>query len=204
MLQSIENNAGIIGEDLAFVRATYNLEGDGMLVLVAYREISQLKSSVRNAHYPNVIAVAREESQGNVAHEQLLVNYATACVKPAYDYFLTKFDATSGELSKSLLAFKAARYFSPVMMNELRPSPNDLDAIMSVFPFIDAIVLEQLKGELPTYLGATEDISKDIDISEWWKRHDGKLPGWANACKLVLLIQPSSAAAERVFSLLEN
>ena len=29
-------------------------------------------------------------------------------------------------------------------------------------------------------------------------------PGWANACKLVLLIQPSSAAAERVFSLLEN
>ena len=90
------------------------------------------------------------------------------------------------------------------MMNELRPSPNDLDAIMSVFPFIDAIVLEQLKGELPTYLGATEDISKDIDISEWWKRHDGELPGWANACKLVLLIQPSSAAAERVFSLLEN
>ena len=30
------------------------------------------------------------------------------------------------------------------------------------------------------------------------------IPGWANACKLVLLIQPSSAAAERVFSLLEN
>ena len=27
------------------------------------------------------------------------------------------------------------------------------------------------------------------------------LPGWANACKLVLLIQPSSAAAERVLSL---
>ena len=55
-----------------FVRATYTLEGDGMLALVAYREVSQLKTSVRNAHYPNVIAVAREECQGNAAHEQLL------------------------------------------------------------------------------------------------------------------------------------
>ena len=58
-----------------FVRTTYTLEGDGMLALVAYREVSQLKTSVRNAHYPNVIAVAREECQGNAAHEQLLLNY---------------------------------------------------------------------------------------------------------------------------------
>ena len=33
--------------------------------------------------------------------------------------------------------------------------------------------------------------------------HQAELPSWAEACKLVLLVQPSSAAAERV-SLLEN
>ena len=65
--------------EMIFLLATYNLEGDGMLVLVPYREISQLKSSVRNAHYPNVVAVAREESQGNVTHEQLLVNCNGLC-----------------------------------------------------------------------------------------------------------------------------
>ena len=186
-----------------FVRATYNLEGDGVLALSAYREISQLHNSVRIAHYPNVMAVAREESQGNAAHEQMLVNYAAACVKPAYDYFLSKFDATTGELCKTLAAFKAARYFSPVTMNELRPSPNDLDAL-SVFPFIDTILLEQLKGELAAYMAAAEDISQGTDVCEWWKRHDGEIPSWAKVCKLILLIQPSSAAVERAFSVLEN
>ena len=29
-------------------------------------------------------------------------------------------------------------------------------------------------------------------------------PAWAEACKLVLLVQPSSEAAERVFSILEH
>ena len=102
------------------------------------------------------------------------MNYAAACVKPAYDYFLSKVDATTGELCKTLAAFKAARYFSPVTVNELRPSPNDLDAL-SVFPFIDTILLEQLKGELAAYMAAAEDISQDTDVCEWWKRYDTKL-----------------------------
>ena len=63
---------------------------------------------------------------------------------------------------------------------------------------------EQLKGELAAYMAAAEDISQDTDVCEWWKRHDGEIPSWAKACKLILLIQPSSAAVERAFSLLEN
>ena len=41
---------------------------------------------------------------------------------------------------------------------------------------------------------------------KWWKSHEdnGQLPNWSQACKLVLLVQPSSAAAERVFSMLTN
>ena len=73
-----------------------------------------------------------------------------------------------------------------------------------MFPFIDTILLEQLKGELAAYMAAAEDILQDTDVCEWWKRHDGEIPSWAKACKLILLIQPSSAAVERAFSLLEN
>ena len=40
--------------------------------------------------------------------------------------------------------------------------------------------------------------------AKWWKNHQNELPAWAEAYKLVLLVQPSSDAAERVFSLLEK
>ena len=33
----------------------------------------------------------------------------------------------------------------------------------------------------------------------WWLNYPAELPSWAEACKLVLLVQLSSAAAERVF-----
>ena len=47
-------------------------------------------------------------------------------------------------------------------------------------------------------------ISPEIDPLHWWKAHESALPQWAEATWKVLLLQPSSAAAERVFSLLSN
>ena len=37
---------------------------------------------------------------------------------------------------------------------------------------------------------------------EWWRQNEDNLPHWVGAVKMVLLLQPTSAAAERVFSLL--
>ena len=51
---------------------------------------------------------------------------------------------------------------------------------------------------------ASEDVSTEIDVIAWWKRHAVELPKWANAFNKVLLVQPSSAAAERVFSFLQK
>ena len=39
-----------------FVQATFNLEGDGPLVLLAYEEIHKLYCAI---HYPNTIAISR-------------------------------------------------------------------------------------------------------------------------------------------------
>ena len=60
-----------------FVKATYNLEGDGLLALRAYHELRTVESSIANAYYPNIIAVSRLLSQGNVLMQQQWVNYAT-------------------------------------------------------------------------------------------------------------------------------
>ena len=48
------------------------------------------------------------------------------------------------------------------------------------------------------YVAAVEDISPDIDVLQWWKND---LPRWSTT---FISVKPSSAASERVFSLLAN
>ena len=185
-----------------FVKATYSLEGDGPLVLVAYQRLSLLYSHISSEHYPNVAAVAKLLSRGNSARERQLIAYAKACCVHAYSYFKEKFD---NDLRPIVLAFKAARYFSPSKVNELKPTAVDIDSL-TAFPFLNSEVIDGLKSELPEYLAAAEDVSDKVDVIEWWKSHEesGRLPNWTRTCRLVFLVQPSSAAAERVFSLLTN
>ena len=53
------------------------------------------------------------------------------------------------------------------------------------------------------YMGLAEGVTK-IDIREWWVKNEEKLPNWATASKKIVLFQPSSAATERIFSILKN
>ena len=41
-------------------------------------------------------------------------------------------------------------------------------------------------------------------VSAWWAAHAADLPAWAELARLVFLASPSSAAVERVFSILRN
>lgn len=183
----------------AFVTATYNLEGDGALVLSAYEEIRTLFAVVSAKHYPNVTAVAKQLSHGNSSNEKQLVTYACTCVQPAFDYFEQKF---SNDLKPVVDAFKAARYFSPSKLSELKPTVTDIDQFAH-FPFLKPKI-PMLKAELPSVVAACEDVHPSVDPIRWWKSHGEKLATWYESFKLVLLVQPSSAAAERVFSILAN
>ena len=110
-----------------------------------------------------------------------------------YSYFRSKFD---NDLKVSMEAFKAARYFSPLKLAELQPTAADLDALLFL-PFLNSNDITTLKSELSTYIAAVEDISKSIDPLEWWESNEERLPNWACAFKKLVLVQPSSAAAER-------
>ena len=136
----------------------------------------------------------------NQSHEQQAIAYAKACCDTAYSYFKDKMD---NDL-QLILAFKAARYLSPSKVN-LKPTAMDMDAF-AAFPFLNTELIDGLKQELPEYLAASEDVSDQIDIMEWWRpqEENDRIPHWTRTCRLVLLVQPSSAAAERVFSLLNN
>ena len=63
----------------------------------------------------------------------------------------------------------------------------------------DTQVIDGLKSELPKYVAASENLFKQIDCIQWWSSHEIDLPNWAKACRLIILVQPSSAASERVF-----
>ena len=184
-----------------FVKCTYNLEGDGPLSLTCYEQISELKHAISLAHYPNTVAMATKLSNGNTALFTQLTDYAKGCVQPAYQYFDLKFGT---DLKDTLQAFKCARLFDPSKVTELQPSASDVDSL-KIIPFLkDTAVINGLKSELATYLAKAEDVSSTVSKTEWWKQHSQDLPRWSSACQLVLLMQPSSAAAERAFSLLTN
>ena len=183
-----------------FVKATYTLEGDGILALKAYGQLDALYQSVALEHYPNVTAKAKQLSGGNTVHEQQLITFAKECVKPVYHYFKQKFD---NDLQHLIGAFKAAQFFSPSRISALQPTTTDIDTLRC-FPFFDTSKVDELKSELPYYMAAAGGVSSVVDVLEWWKEHEQELPHWAAAFKLIALVQPSSAACERVFSLLAN
>lgn len=185
-----------------FVKATYTLEGDGPLVFKCYEILNTLKASIHSADFPNVSAVARKlVAGGSTARIQQYIHYGRTCVKPGLDYFVTKFE---NELVGSVGAFKAAQLFVPSKVTEMQPTSNSVDDLKA-FPFLnDLTLLQDLKSELCLYMAKAADVSPDADVLQWWQNHSSDLPHWCNAAKNVLLVQPSSAAAERVFSILKS
>ena len=51
-------------------------------------------------------------------------------------------------------------------------------------------------------MGVVVTTNHEEEKVKWWCQHVERLPCWSAAEKQVLLVQPSSVAAERVFSLL--
>ncbi len=184
---------------MPFVRATYNLEGDGPLALSCYDTISALNVSARQAHYPNLDAIASQIAGGNAQEESELLQHAKKCVEPGITYY---FHQISTNMKTPLEAFKVARLFSPFRLTEINPSVTNIDSL-ATFPFLKSEI-EALKQELPLYLAAAQDIDPSLDPLIFWKHHENDLPTWAKAARHVVLVQPSSAGSERVFSLLKN
>lgn len=88
-------------------------------------------------------------------------------------------------------------------MQHLKPDSSALDELLHI-PFINSNTISNLKMELPFYLAKCADISADICPLVWWRNNTSELPHWSTATSTVVLIQPTSAASERVFSLLNN
>ena len=119
-----------------FVKATYNLEGDGPLALRVYQELRTVESSIANAYYPNITAVSGLLSQGNVPVQQQWVNYAMQCIRPAYQYYQDKF--IHGPLQPLVMIFKSCHLFDPIKVKEMQPDAAAVNTLRCV-PIFDTV-----------------------------------------------------------------
>ena len=108
-------------------------------------------------------------------------------------------------MKASLDAFKCAKLFTPQNIYQMKPDADALGQSLTSVPFLSSPeVISCLKAELPAYIARAADTESDLPPLEWWKVNASALPAWSVAAKKILVLQPSSAAAERVFSLLNN
>ena len=190
--------AAVVDYGEPFVKATCNLEGDGLLALSCYETVQSIVSFIEVDNAPNLKAIVRGASS-SIAVQQLKT-YAKQCIQPGLDYFSKQLQ---NSLKIPLAAFKAARLFNPCKAREIKPNASSVDQLTS-FPFITTDNIANMKSELPQYLASCEDLDESYDVLQWWKSHESVLPQWAITAKCILAIQPSSAAVERVFSLVNS
>ena len=88
-------------------------------------------------------------------------------------------------------------------------SAEDIKALCKLSPFEE--LHDELVRELPAYLSEckldctiNEEEHGENAILQWFKNRVQLLPAFAEAARVAAIIQPSSAAAERVFSMLKS
>ena len=194
-----------------------------------YETIETVRAAIHSSHTPNVQALIQKissSSDSTLLHnvfrvspkvhsrdargkagssnsggslQQEMLQHTKACVQPGLDYFEKHL---SSSLKDVLLAFKAARFFSPQKMRDIQPDADAIDTLKT-FPFLNSPTnLNELKEELPMYLAKVTDLNPKIECLDWWKENEHSLPCWAHAARKIFLVQPSSVVSERVFSLL--
>ena len=97
-------------------------------------------------------------------------------VQHGINYFLMKFNT---DFYPVVRAFRAARTACPTAVQELRPTPQDVEELRR-FPFLDDDgIIGDLQQELPTYLAEAD--GEEVHQREqlvWWKHHKVSLPYW--------------------------
>ena len=83
--------AAVIDGGEPLVKATYILEGDGLLVFSAYSTLQALSTAAAQRNYLNVAAQAHALA-ASAEEEAALQQHASACVRPGIGYFLQKFN----------------------------------------------------------------------------------------------------------------
>ena len=134
--------ASVIDWGEVFVKATYNLEGDGPLALTCYEEVQRVVAAIRVAHTPNTEAIIQTISTQTSVQQRLRI-YAKNCVQKALKYFQHQLESS---LQVPMSAFKAVQIFNPHKLATLKPDVSHVNSLR-VIPAFEDSELERLIAE---------------------------------------------------------
>ena len=128
--------------------------------------------------------------------------YAKNCVKPSLSYYQDRF---TGELSNVIAVFKTVRSFLP---SKVRSNQKLLWLTLlrhsHSWTILSFLMVSKRNCQVTFQKPNSLQVLQNTNVLPWWKKHPEELPKWCNAALKVALVQPSSAAAEHVFSVLKS
>ena len=126
-------------------------------------------------------------------------------VEPSFVYF---HDTIIVGMAGTPAIYKAFRLFDPTRIDALGGDANAVETQLKLIPFFDNNEVAALMAQLATYRAfaiGDPTVGPLMDREDWWhqRQHHAGLDRWYNAATMVMICQASSAAAERVFSMLK-
>ena len=186
-----------------FVKKTYLLEGDGEMVVDTYVHLQELLTACSLENYPEAAVQAQAIAGDNAQQVRQLMAQAKDCVAPTIHYFRLRFNHREGNLFGVLRIFKALRILCPVQARQMHVGLEEVNALRALPCLDNDETITNLQEELPIYLAAADDVVLGTNGRlKWWQQQD-RLPHWQQLARIVFALLPSSAPAERVFSLLQ-
>lgn len=158
-------------------------------------------------------AVPLNSNEGLDDYEVAWLEYGKWMLVQGFEYFES---VVLGQLSNNMLFYKCARLCNPMGMRDYAFSAQTVKDAMAVeqllvfAPLLKAISVDGLVDELPAYMEAVADIDatvscRSIDkIMPFWASRQKEMPTWCALVRVVTTVTPSSAAAERVFSIMNS
>lgn len=158
------------------------------------------EKEVASLNHMAAVAAAAPTKDPNAIRESMREH-----LKPAVKYFKERF-SPGGDRYDLFSLFKGASVFVPKVGKTLTEETGGtlLDKL-SVYPAITLVTIAGLKKELPSYIADSKgSLISSENLAPWHYSNRSKRPVFYQTFLLLMLVQPSSAAIERVFSLLKS
>lgn len=197
--------AVIVDVGLILCPATYFMEGDGPLVVYAFDTLMRVFNTLMHEEFLfNTRAVCRNlgQSEGN------WMDYARELLQPLRSYLNALFcNGIPGHSSlvQSMDVYKAARLFHPGRVQYVEHDQEAIEFMLENLPVTKAMVsVNDLLQEMPIYLQLTAECPVTVDVLAFWRTNEPVIPHFGKAARAILTYHTTSAAGERVFSLMSN
>tara|TARA_B100000780_G_C20970367_1_gene387424 strand:- start:15 stop:482 length:468 start_codon:yes stop_codon:yes gene_type:complete len=123
-------------------------------------------------------------------------------------YLLERFGA-GGDRESAMNLFRGARLWNPHYLKKEKMKVKDcrelIDKVFDNYNCITEDMRAGLRRELQSYRNDCTRVTSTVnDVLVWHWEHRHVRPTFYEVAKLLVLVQPHSAAAERVFSLVKN